>query len=55
MYKEKSIKLQIWDSAGQEKYKALIPNYIRGSSIVFLLYDITSIYIKIYKILKIKF
>ena len=43
MYKEKSIKLQIWDSAGQEKYRALIPNYIRGSSIVFLIYDITSI------------
>jgi GTPase SAR1 family protein len=55
MFRDKSIKLQIWDSAGQEKYKALIPNYIRGSSIVFLLYDITSIYIKIYKILKIKF
>ena len=43
MFRDKSIKLQIWDSAGQEKYKALIQNYIRVSSIVFLLYDITSI------------
>ena len=29
------IKLQIWDSAGQEKFKSLIPNYIRGSAIIF--------------------
>lgn len=41
-YKGKLIKLQIWDSAGQEKFKSLIPNYIRGSSLVFLVYDITN-------------
>ena len=41
-YKKKKFKLQIWDSAGQEKYKSLIPNYIRGSSLVFIVYDITS-------------
>ncbi|MCQ2818218.1 MAG: GTP-binding protein [archaeon] len=35
-------KLQLWDTAGQEKYKALIPSYIRGSSIIFILYDITN-------------
>ena len=34
-YKDKSLKFQVWDSAGQEKYRSLIPNYIRGSSIVF--------------------
>ena len=54
MFRDKSIKLQIWDSAGQEKYKALIPNYIRGSSIIFLLYDITSI-LKFIKYLNNKF
>ena len=42
-FKDKCIKLQVWDSAGQEKYRSLIPNYIRGSSIVFLIFDITSI------------
>jgi GTPase SAR1 family protein len=36
------MKLQIWDSAGQEKYKSLILSYIRGSSIIFVVYDITS-------------
>jgi GTPase SAR1 family protein len=42
------LKLQIWDSAGQERYKSLIPNYVRGSSIIFLVYDISSkIYISI--------
>ncbi len=41
-YKGKIIKLQIWDSAGQEKFKSLIPNYIRGSSLVFIVYDITN-------------
>lgn len=42
-FKGKNIKLQIWDSAGQEKYRSLIKNYIRGSSIIFVIYDITSI------------
>ena len=37
-----NIKLQIWDSAGQEKYKGLIPSYVRNSSIVFIVYDIAN-------------
>ena len=41
-YKGKIIKLQIWDSAGQEKFRSLIPNYIRGSSLVFVVYDISN-------------
>ena len=40
-YKGRLIKLQIWDSAGQEKFKSLIPNYIRGSSLVFLIFDVS--------------
>ena len=41
-YKSNNIKLQLWDSAGQEKFKSLIPNYVRGCSLVFLVYDITN-------------
>ena len=41
-YKDRLIKLQIWDSAGQEKFRSLIPNYIRGSSLIFLIYDISN-------------
>ena len=39
-YNETIFKLQLWDSAGQEKYRALIPSYIRGASIIFLIYDL---------------
>ena len=40
-YKGRLIKLQIWDSAGQEKFKSLIPNYIRGSSLIFVIFDVS--------------
>ena len=40
-YRGQNIKLQMWDTAGQEKYKGLIPSYVRNSSIVFLVYDIS--------------
>ena len=40
-YRGQNIKLQIWDTAGQEKYKGLIPSYVRNSSVVFLIYDIS--------------
>lgn len=38
---EESVQLQIWDTAGQEKYKSIVPAYIRGSSIAFIVYDVT--------------
>ena len=38
-FRGQNIKIQIWDSAGQEKYKGLIPSYVRNSSIV---YDVNS-------------
>ena len=40
-FRDNSIKLQIWDSAGQERYKALIPSYVRGAAIIFIIYDIS--------------
>lgn len=42
MFRENIFKLQLWDSAGQEKYKSLIPSYVRGASLIFVIYDITS-------------
>ncbi|EAY17053.1 Ras family protein [Trichomonas vaginalis G3] len=38
---DKPIQLQIWDTAGQEKFHSLIPAYIRSSTIAVLVYDIT--------------
>mgnify|MGYP006279093871 FL=1 len=38
---DKIIKLQIWDTAGQESFKSLNKIFYRGSHWVFLVYDIT--------------
>ena len=40
-FRKQNIRLQIWDTAGQEKYKGLIPSYVRNSSLVFLVYRVT--------------
>ncbi|CAD5110718.1 DgyrCDS91 [Dimorphilus gyrociliatus] len=34
-------KLQIWDTAGQEKYRSLAPMYYRGAQAAIIAYDIT--------------
>jgi Ras-related protein Rab-6A len=36
------IRLQIWDTAGQEQFRSLIPTYLRGSSIAILVYSVDS-------------
>lgn len=38
----KTVKMQIWDTAGQEKFAALIPSYIRDSTVAVFVYDITN-------------
>jgi small GTP-binding protein len=37
------ITMQIWDTAGQEKYRALTPLYYRSADIAILVYDVTQI------------
>lgn len=34
-----TVLLQIWDTAGSEKFKSLIPTYLRGSHVVLICYD----------------
>eukprot|EP00053_Salpingoeca_punica_P011721 m.104448 g.104448 ORF g.104448 m.104448 type:complete len:233 (+) comp15758_c0_seq1:191-889(+) len=34
-------KFQIWDTAGQEKYRGLAPMYYRGAAVAIFVYDIT--------------
>ena len=41
--KEKIIRLQIWDTCGQEVYRSLINSFYRNSSLAILLYSITTI------------
>ncbi|XP_057309056.1 ras-related protein Rab-22A-like [Hydractinia symbiolongicarpus] len=38
---DKAFKYQIWDTAGQEKYKALAPMYYRGAAAAIVVYDLT--------------
>jgi len=35
------VKLQIWDTAGQEAFKSIVASYYRGNDIYILVYDIT--------------
>jgi small GTP-binding protein len=39
---DKTIKLQIWDTCGQEVYKSLISNFYRNSSLALILYAINN-------------
>lgn len=39
---EKKIKLQIWDSAGQERFRNITSSYYRNCSGIIIVYDITS-------------
>ena len=35
------VPLQIWDTAGQEKFRSIAPMYYRSSSFAILVYDVT--------------
>ena len=37
-----TLKLHIWDTGGQEKFRSLIPMYTRDANIILLVYDISS-------------
>jgi len=38
----KIIKLQIWDTAGQETFRSIVRSYYRDTSLVLLVYDVSS-------------
>ena len=42
-YGENTYKIHFWDTAGQEKFKSLIPSYIKDCQIAVLVYDVTNL------------
>jgi len=42
LYKDVSYRVQIWDTAGQEKFRTIGRSYYRGIKVFILVYDITS-------------
>ena len=39
---EQIVKLQVWDTAGQEKYRSMISSYYRGAHVALIVFDLTS-------------
>ena len=37
-----NVRLQLWDTAGQEKFRSLAPMYYRSAAVAILVFDITS-------------
>ncbi|MCK4687213.1 MAG: GTP-binding protein, partial [Candidatus Lokiarchaeota archaeon] len=41
-FKDKKVKLQIWDFGGEERFRFLLHQYCKGANGAFFLYDITN-------------
>ena len=39
----KSVKLQIWDTSGDERYRSIVSSYYRGAHGIMMVYDITDL------------
>jgi len=39
---EETVRIQFWDTAGQEQFQSLIPQYLRGATIALLVYSVDS-------------
>ena len=40
---DKTVKLQLWDTAGTEKYRSITTSYYRGAHCAFIVFDLTAI------------
>ena len=42
MYEDRSIRIQLWDTAGQEAFRAITRSYYKNSACAIIVYDITN-------------
>ncbi|MBY8992651.1 MAG: GTP-binding protein [Candidatus Lokiarchaeota archaeon] len=42
LFKDKEVKLQIWNFGGEERFQSLLPKFCKGSDGAFFMYDITT-------------
>ena len=40
-FKDARVKLQVWDTAGQDRYRAITKAYYRNAKVAYIIYDIT--------------
>lgn len=40
---DKTVKLNIWDTAGQDRYKDIVPMYFRNANVAICVFDITNL------------
>jgi len=43
-YKGHTVRVQLWDTAGQEKFKSLIPSYLKDATAAIFVFDFASIF-----------
>lgn len=39
-YRNRKYKLELWDTAGQEKYRSLVKNYLKDADCALFVYDV---------------
>ena len=44
-YKDINYKLELWDTAGQEKYRSLVKGYLKGADVCLFVYDVSSYFL----------